>query len=369
MGECKKLAPMIYLDHNASMPLSPGAVAAMQDFYSWQGNTASVHAVGQKAQYHLRDFRLRLRRALHIPQDRHIIFTSGATEANGLVHHSFLPYQCFATRHEHASNYPVTHTYHPLPFHTCGGVDMAHCKKLAFTPSKTSFLVATYSAHSVTGICQPLQDIATHIQTQGGYLLVDGAQSLGKDTTFSLKVGDFISLSAHKIGGPVGIGALVVSSRGKNMLQPLYAGGGQEYGMRSGTTSLMLIAGFVAAVEQALPTDIWTKWQQDLEQTVTQAGGKIVGSDVPRLPNTSCIIMPGVSAQEQLMYFDAMGITVGVGSACSNGQALAILEDMGYTPKEASQAIRVSMGRTTTVTEVKQFCQTWQNLYTMHKGI
>ncbi len=222
-------------------------------------------------------------------------------------------------------------------------------------------LVAVMHANNETGVIQPIAEIYEIVQAAGGRLLVDAVQTAGK---LPLPPADFLAVSAHKLGGPPGVGALV--ARCAEDLQAIQKGGGQERGLRGGTENLPGVAGFAAAL-QAADRDwlVGAETRRDrLESELARFGAQIFGADVARVANCSMIRMPGVAASTQLISLDMAGFAISSGAACSSGKVgrSHVLTAMGVAPAAAGEAIRVSTGWTTTDAEIDGFCEAWKAL-------
>ena len=346
-----------YLDHNATTPLKPQALKAMTQAWQEVGNPSASHACGQRQNQNLELYRQRFLDYLHTPTGYQTIWTSGATESNALVLRSFSSYTTFVIAGDHPSLTAYTKAI-PLPLQPSGQIDFDAFTQ-AISKVSTPFLLAMQIAHGVTGFVHDVRPIIQHVHSHGGYILLDGAQCLGKmPLAHDLWNADFISFSAHKVGGPLGVGALVISPRSRECLQPIFYKGRQELGYRAGTPPVPLIAGFVAALPQPLPC--WKKWQDDCRTWITDHGGSIIGH--PHLSNTLCILMPHVQADTQVLSMDMAGISLGMGHACSSPQPLPIAITMGYSKTEALCMVRMSMGWTTTLSDVENFCYTWKQI-------
>ena len=249
-----------------------------------------------------------------------------------------------------------------------GVVDLNHLREiLADGPPA---LVSVMSANNETGALQPVAEVADIVHGAGGLLHVDAVQTFGK-IPFDLKEmkADLISISAHKIGGPKGVGALVLAD-GLNGLEASIRGGGQEQGRRAGTENVLGIAGFGAAVKAAMASldgdmDRVEKLRKRLETGLRQTRGVFVFSEnAPRLPNTTLFTVPGLKAETAVIGFDLEGIAVSSGSACSSGkvQPSHVLEAMGFGPDLAKGAVRLSLGWSTTEADIDCCLEAWRKL-------
>ena len=341
----------IYLDHNATAPLRPEARAAMIAAMELVGNPSSVHAEGREAKAVLERARAQVAAALGAGEGD-IVFTSGATEAAAL-----------ALRGRNLAAAGVEHdavrawTEERLAVDADGGVAVPD-------PGASTLQLA----NSETGVMQDLPH---------GLAVSDLTQGFGKvPFSFSWSGVTLGFVSAHKIGGPRGAGALVMP-RGTDP-EPILRGGGQEMGWRAGTENLAAIAGFGAAAEAAmrdLDAGSWDRVAQlrnILEKTIEAAAKEtiFVGKAGRRLPNTSCFVMPGWKGETQVMQMDLAGFAVSAGSACSSGKVRAshVLRAMGFDAADAASAIRVSLGPATTEDEVARFCEAWIAGYRRHRN-
>ena len=368
----------VYLDWNATTPLRPEARAAMVAAYDIVGNPSSVHAEGREARRLVEEARAALALAVGaLP--RNVIFTSAGTEANALALSPGLRGPCggpverlLVSAVEHASVLaggrfpgaaigliPVTHS---------GVVDLEHLKaQLADGPPA---LVSIMAANNETGALQPVAEAAQIVHEAGGLLHVDAIQALGK-IPFDIKTvgADLATFSAHKIGGPKGIGALVVAE-GIAGLEPVLRGGGQELNRRAGTENVAGIAGFGAAVKvalQALPEDAEriATLRNRLENGIRgMAAATIFSEDVKRLPNTVLFTAPGLKAETAVIGFDLEGVAVSSGSACSSGkvQPSHVLSAMGFDPSVAQGAVRLSLGWSTEPEDINRALEAWRKL-------
>jgi cysteine desulfurase len=368
----------VYLDWNATTPLRPEARAAMAAAWDLSGNPSSVHAEGRASRRLVEDARAALAGSVGADA-RNVIFTSGGTEANslaltpGLRRNSGLPInRLIVSAIEHASvltggRFPREATG-TLRVTRSGVVDLDHLRDmLADGPPA---LVSVMSANNETGAVQPIAQVAEIVHDAGGLLHVDAVQSIGK-TTFNINElkADLTSISAHKIGGPKGVGALVVSE-GLASLDALIRGGGQEQGRRAGTENVAGIAGFGAAAKAAMTSldgdmALVEALRNRLEIGLRQTRGVFVFSDnVPRLPNTALFTVPGLKAETAVIGFDLEGIAVSSGSACSSGkvQPSHVLAAMGFAPEPAKGAVRLSLGWSTTETDIDRCLEAWRKL-------
>lgn len=359
-----------YLDYNATAPLRPEVQDAMRAALEVYGNPSSVHGAGRKARALVEESRTRIAEVIGTaPGD--ITFTSGGTEANALAlkglaqAHGGAP--VIAAGHEHASVLAHVPEADVIPCTASGVIDLAALEDKLKKLSKPA-VVAVMLANNETGVLQPVADVVALARTYGALVHCDAVQVLGKIAIdFAALEVDSLSLSAHKAGGPKGIGALVVR-RGLEVVAQL-AGGGQERRRRAGTENVIGIAGFGAAarVVPDLLADVprVRELRDALETQVREsASARIYGADAPRLANTSCIGISGVSSETQVMRLDLAGVMVSAGSACSSGKIAPshVLLAMGVAPTEAKAAIRVSLGWASTAADLERFLAAWRPL-------
>ncbi|MCT2558572.1 aminotransferase class V-fold PLP-dependent enzyme [Tsuneonella sp. YG55] len=352
----------IYLDHAATTPLRPEARAAVEEGFALWANPSSPHAEGRRARAALEDARERVKSALG--WEGEVIFTSGASEAAELAIETANTVHDIASAVEHDAVLRGDRPEWMLPVRPDGAADLmalsaesAPSDLLVDDPENRS-LVAVQHVNSETGNRQHIGFAAEVVHDNGGLLLVDCAQSAGK---FALpKMADLAIVSAHKFGGPVGIGALLVKD-----FAMLHPGGGQERGYRRGTENLPGVLGMAAALEACgdpyidpvvlEPLDTFANEVRALE------GEWLSDRLSDPTPYIRAIAMPNLSAQAQLMRFDMAGIAVSQGSACSSGtmKRSHVLTAMGIADDVAERTIRVSFGWTTTREEVERFCEVW----------
>ncbi|MGL9617867.1 cysteine desulfurase family protein [Bradyrhizobium sp. U531] len=368
----------VYLDWNATTPLRPETRAAMVAAYDLVGNPSSVHAEGREARRLVEEARAALAVAVGaLP--RNVIFTSVGTEANalalspGLRGPSSGPVErLLVSAVEHPSVLAGGRfqqaTIGLIPVTRSGVIDLEVLKAcLADGPPA---LVSVMAANNETGALQPVAEAARIVHEAGGLLHVDAIQALGK-IPFDIKAigADLATFSAHKIGGPKGIGALVVAD-GIAGLEPVLLGGGQELNRRAGTENVAGIAGFGAAVKmalQALPKDAErvATLRDRLENGIRSVPGATIFSDaVERLPNTVLFTAPGLKAETAVIGFDLEGVAVSSGSACSSGkvQPSHVLSAMGFDPAVAQGAVRLSLGWSTEPDDINRALEAWRKL-------
>ena len=372
-----------YLDWNATAPLRPQARAAMAAAMDAVGNPSSVHAEGRAARQILEEARERVAAAFGA-EPRNVIFTSGGSEANALALGSTIEHlggRCdvaIASDVEHVSvlaggDFPSVERFAANRDGAASMSDLEARLGTAAANGAKSPLVALMAANNETGVIQPVREAAELAHVAGGLLHVDAVQALGKILLDIKQLGaDLLAVSAHKIGGPVGVGALVLGSD-KIHVRGSRFGGGQERNRRGGTENVIGIAGFGAAVVEAV-RDLDGEarrllgMRQRLENGLkaTWPDTIIFGENAPcgRVANTLQFAVPGIKAQTALMALDLDGIAVSSGSACSSGtmKFSEVVKVMGYELEIAEGAVRVSMGWTTTEAEIDRFLKAWRKL-------
>jgi cysteine desulfurase len=367
-----------YLDWNATTPLRPEARAAMAAAWELTGNPSSVHAEGRQARRVVEEARAAVAEAVGaLP--RNLVFTATGTEANALALVPGLrsgargPVQrLLVSAIEHASVLAggrfAPDAVARVAVTRSGVIDLDDLRRqLASGPPA---LVSIMAANNETGALQPVREAGEMVHQAGGLLHVDAIQALGKIPLDIKNVSaDLVTLSAHKVGGPKGVGALVMAD-GLSGLEPLVRGGGQELGRRAGTENVAGIAGFGAAVKAmmaGLDTEIGRVkgLRNRLEQGLRQSEGlTLFSEEVARLPNTTLFTVPGLKAETAVIGFDLAGVAVSSGSACSSGkvQPSHVLQAMGFTDKTAQGAVRLSLGWSTSEADIDCCLEAWRKL-------
>ena len=374
------MSDRVYLDWNATAPLRAEAWRAMAAAWEFVGNPSSVHDEGRRARRLVEEARATIAAAIGASA-RNVIFTSGGTEANTLA----LTPGLYSGRGTPIRQLAVSAIEHPSVL-AGGRFPAAAVSRIGVTPSGVidfndlesrlgeqgagPILVSIMAANNETGALQPIEQAAEMVHASGGLLHVDAIQVLGKISFDINDMGaDLVSLSAHKIGGPKGVGALVLAE-GVSGLEPLLRGGGQERSHRAGTENVAGIAGFGAATNaamSALGADAarLLRLQDRLERGLEETPRLILFSkDVPRLPNTTLFTVPGLRAETAVIGFDLAGIAVSSGSACSSGkvQPSHVLEAMGF-PRDLTQgAVRLSLGWSTSEADIDCCLEAWRKL-------
>lgn len=348
----------LYLDHAATMPMLPEAKQAVAQAMDVWANPSSPHGDGRSARAMLEDARRRIAGALGWSGE--VILTSGASEAIAIALGRSQASARLATRVEHDAVLRLMGD-EPRPLLAVDGqgrLDMAGLDE-ALGRSGSGALVAVQSVNSETGVIQDLAAIGERVGQAGALLFADCSQSAGK---LPLPPADLIAISAHKLGGPPGIGALLVRDLGT-----LRASGGQEKGYRAGTENLPAAMGFAAALEASRAwLDNAKRLRADLDAQIIAAGGEVVAQDALRLATIAGYRMPGMAANAQLIQFDLAGISVSAGSACSSGtlKTSHVLTAMGYPDREAGEVVRVSFGPGTGEADIARFVERWRAIAT-----
>lgn len=337
----------LYLDHAATTPLLPAAQAAMAEGLERWANPSSPHAEGRAARAALEEARRRIAKSLNFEGD--VIFTSGASEAIDIALRRARASKRMISAAEHDAVRRAAGDAVVLPVSSGGIVEVR--------PDWEDAVIAIQAVNNETGVIQPLGKLVAAIRLAGGLLLADCAQSAGK---LPLPDADFIAVSAHKLGGPPGIGALLVRD-----LATLNPSGGQEQGYRGGTENLPAILGFAAALETGIG---WMErariLRARLDAAIRENGGEVVADVSERLPSIASYRMPGVAATTQLIRFDIAGIAVSAGSACSSGSLKPshVLAAMGWDEAAAREVIRISFGPDTLEADVDRAIIEWRTI-------
>jgi cysteine desulfurase len=329
-----------YLDANASEPLRPAARAAMLAACGVTGNPASVHGEGRGARRILEDAREAIAGRFGT-RPENVVFASGASEANALAVHALgLGRRVIVGATEHDSVRAQALAAEVLSVDPQGVADLGMLSGLL---ARGPALVCLMLANNETGVIQPVAEAAALCRRYGAMLHVDAVQAAGRMAVDLAALGaDGVAVSSHKLGGPMGAGVLLLAYA--SAVRPLIAGGGQERGWRAGTPALPAIAGFAAAVQE-VDAQAWLGPMRDaIEAAALREGAVVCGGGADRLANTSCLALPGVRADAQVMALDLEGFAVSAGAACSSGKVTAshVLAAMGLG-ELAGQAIRVSL--------------------------
>lgn len=362
---------MVYFDHNATSPLDPHVQQVMLPYLA-SANASSRHSLGRHARQALDHAREQVAAAVGAHPSQ-VFFTSGGTEADNLA----IQGVCAALK---PSQIVVSAIEHPAVMRTALGmrrqgwqVRVAAAEAdgrvsrddVAAALQTPTGLVSVMMANNETGVLQDIASLAAMARKQGAVFHTDAVQALGKGAVnFSELAASGVqamSLSAHKIGGPQGAGALVLDKRVD--IYPVQHGGGQEKGLRGGTENVAAIVGFGAACEllaSRQPETRLGELRNVIEAGIVQLGGVVFGAEAPRLPNTSFFAFPNIDGETLVMALDRAGFAVASGSACSSDSSdpSPVLLAMGVTPELAQGAVRISLGYGNSMEEIQQFFQT-----------
>ncbi len=375
------MSKRIYMDYNATTPLRPEVREVMLRVMDGPYNASSVHSFGREARGIIEDARENVA-ALTGAQASQIIFNSGATEGNNTVLQHFAGQRVLASSIEHPSVLGASDSIERIPVTTDGIVNLEALEKLL--KKEPAALVSVMLVNNETGAIQPIAEISALAKTHGALVHCDGVQAAGRiPIDINTMRIDFLTLSAHKIGGPQGVGALVLGLCG--ITPKLLHGGGQEKNTRAGTENVAGIAGFGVAAELVLQDlehpDKLKKLEHlrnylELELCKMQEGGQEGGkgepsnpvfhaANAPRIANTSMFSLPGTRAENLLMALDLEGIAVSNGSACSSGTVKPshVLQAMGLDEEDASSALRISLGWATKSSDIERFLEVWAKIY------
>lgn len=356
----------LYLDHAATSPLRPEAREAFLRACEIGANASSVHALGRKAKVLVEDARASLLDAVNGTGAAGLVFTGGGTEANALALKQADDFDYIVVSEgEHDSVFigaqAIGKPLVILPLATNGQADMGALDGARDRPGKP--FVAIMLVNNETGVMSDVARAAEIVHSRGGWLHVDAVQALGKiGIDFQALGADSLSLSAHKIGGPQGVGALIHDR--DRVLKPLIVGGGQELGLRAGTENVAGIAAFAAALAACHAGTKSLQAQAEVESALKALGVEIVGEGAPRAPGILYMAQGAWTSQLQLIHMDMSGICVSSGSACSSGKVKAsrVVTAMGR-PDLADKGLRVSAGWTTTAEDWNTFLTAWSKGY------
>lgn len=361
------MTTQIYMDYNATAPVFPAVIDAMAAALAHTGNASSVHGFGRAARKMVENARQQIAETINA-RPAQIIFTGGGTESNNTALQCFKRERIFISAVEHESM--IKHkNANIIPVDQDGMVSPETLDRI-LSQEKTPALISIMLANNETGVIQPIADLVEIAKKHNALFHVDAAQALGKIPVNFAKLNiDALTLSAHKFGGPMGVGALVVKE--EMPFTAFLSGGGQERYRRAGTENIPAIVGFGVACMQIAKHQLrWEKienWRNDMEQKIKRIAPETIffGEKSDRLPNTSCFATPGWAAEKQVLAMDLSNIAIGSGSACSSGKVEPshVLKAMGANTEQTKSAIRISMGWQTKQTDVQTLIKTWQGLY------
>ncbi|NHO32513.1 cysteine desulfurase family protein [Acetobacter fallax] len=339
---------MIYCDANATEPVRPESLAAVMDAMRTTGNPSSSHKAGRVARALLDQARRTVSKHMGGSVEN-CVFTSGGTEANVLAVRGIGQGRRIligATEHDAVRRAPEEGARTGIIPVSENGIIDCEALETQLVSSSQATLVCVMLANNETGVINPIREISRLCRKAGAKLHVDAVQAAGRVPVDILALGaDSIAVSGHKFGGPKGAGALLLADQAPVPLSPMLAGGGQERGRRGGTPALPAIMGMAAALDAALasPRDL-SPLRDAIEMAALQSGAILSGTSAPRLANTTCLILPWMKGEAQLIALDLDGFCVSAGAACSSGKAASshVLEAMGFG-ELSGHAIRVSL--------------------------
>lgn len=360
----------IYLDYAATTPVKPEVIKAVAQAMEMHGNASSVHGFGRSAREKIEAARAKIANRYNVKSSQ-VMFTSGATEANNTALNAYKKRPVMISAIEHPSIMQTAlahHTSHIVQVESNGVINLNHLSDV-LKASPQGF-VSVMLVNNETGVIQPIKEIAALAKHHGAVIHCDAVQGAGRMKLDFKDLGvDMMSLSAHKLGGPQGVGALIVSEA--IHIEPFMTGGSQEARRRAGTENVAGIIGFGCAID-LIDADIalageWAAWRDAFETTIckTVPEARLFGADTGRVAAISCLAMPNVRNDTQLMAFDLAGIAVSSGSACSSGkvQPSPVLKAMGASEDLATSAIRVSFGWASQKEHLEKLAQSWLELY------
>lgn len=367
-----------YLDYNATTPVRPEVIDAVCSAMRVVGNSSSVHEEGRAARAIVEQGREALRALVNAPVNG-VILTGGGTEAihyalhgtvkTGAVRRIFVSALEHAAVHANAAETGVPVESIPATATGVADLDWLRERLEGYDVKRDGgFLACLMAANNETGVIQPVREAADIVHDRGGLLFVDAAQAVGKiAVNFVMSGADLMAVTAHKFGGPIGVGALIA---GPNLpLHPILRGGGHEQNRRAGTHNVPAIAGLGRACELAPATiakaAAIAAMRDRMQSAAETAGAVIWGKQAARLPGTLSLSAPGFPSQTQLMAMDLAGVAISSGSACSSGKTRpsGVLTAMGADEALASCSVRVSIGWNSTDDDVDAFCREWPEAY------
>lgn len=365
------MSSAVYLDDNAASPLRPVAREAMLAALDLIGNPSSVHRFGRLARRVIEDARAQIAVSTGATTAG-VVFTSSGSEANALALHGARRRRILLSAVEHDSVLAPAQraaVCAEIPVNGSGVIDVAALDK-ALGADASDVLVSVMLANNETGAIQPIAEIAEIARARGALVHCDAIAAAGRLPCDMGTLGvDMMSLSSAKLGGPLGVGALIL--RPGVDIAPLIIGGGQERRRRGGTENVPGIAGFGAATAEAMARmseqTRLAALRDKLEAAVAKLApaSRVFSKDVARLANTSCLTMPGCANETQIMALDLAGVAVSAGAACSSGKVTAsrVLQAMGVSDDEAKTAIRISFGWRSVESDVDAFLAAWGGVY------
>ena len=357
----------IYLDYNATAPIKTEVLSLVTKIMGEVGNSSSVHHFGQRARKYIEDARNQVAELCHATPEQ-VIFTSGATESNNTVLYGFKEKHVLVSAIEHPAVLDSAPHAEKIPV-TCDGLIDIEAYKALLNQSPPPAIVSIMYVNSETGVIQPIQELAKLAHEAGALFHTDAVQAAGRiELDINALNVDYMSLSAHKMSGPQGVGALIMK-QGQH-LPKFMQGGGQEKNCRAGTHNTAGIAGMGLAAQMAQENlDHYvkiTELRNYMEKQIRKISNEaiIYSENAPRVGNTCNVGLPNKPAQTQLMQLDLAGIAVSSGSACSSGsfKPSHVLTAMCASEEEAKSALRISIGWATTADEIDRFLEVWSKI-------
>ena len=358
----------VYLDHNATTKIRPEVIQAVTDVMVTVGNASSVHAAGKKARQTVELARKQVSMLVNATPNQ-VVFTSGGTEADNQAMRNCDPKKTLVSAIEHPAILDSCPGANQIPVTEQGVVDLDALDRMLYEIDSPQ-MVAIMLANNETGVLQPIREATKIAHSHGALLHCDAVQAVGKIPVDFDSLGmDTMALTAHKFGGPQGIGALV--TRDSDTVDCMIQGGGQERGLRGGTESVAQIAALgvashIAGERMETYTQL-SRLRDMMENRLKEVAGglTVFGIDADRLPNTSKIMMPGVSSETQVIALDLAGVEVSAGSACSAGRIEPpyVLTAMGVDDKDALCALRISLGWNTTKGDIELLISEWTKIF------
>ncbi len=365
----------VYMDYNATAPVRPEARDAMVAALAAQGNPSSVHRLGRLARRSVEDARDGVRKLAGAADDARVVFTSGGTEAAAIALRGCARIRFFASAVEHPCVRAVRDDIEFVPVNGDGVIDLGRLDAMLGDDASNA-VVSVMLANNETGVLQPVAEVVALAHKKGALVHTDAVQAAGKIAIDFSGLGvDYMTFSAHKFGGPQGVGALVCVPNAPITAQ--VAGGGQEAGIRGGTENVPGIAAMAAAAEASFndlseETPRLAALRDELENQMRERNAKVcyIGADAERLPNTSLAITPGVSSETLVAGLDLAGFCVSAGSACASGKVKLspVLAAMGVNEKDAASAVRISLGAESDPADIDRFVRAWNEICQRAQG-
>ena len=365
-----KATMSVYLDYNATAPIRPEVITLMAAILGEVGNASAVHGYGRTARKHIEDAREQVA-ALAGTQSNYVVFTSSATESNNTVLKAFTGERILVSAIEHPSVLAAAPEAEKIPVTVDGVIDRDAFEKMLDT-GKSPALISIMLVNNETGAIQPVAELARLAKKKHPHVHIhtDAVQAAGRiEIDMPALQADYMSLSAHKMGGPQGVGALIIAPGARDA--KLLHGGGQEKRRRAGTENVAGIAGFGLACNLALQDrdkfQALTALREDMEARLQDIAPELVlfSTSTERVSNTTALSLPGVPTKTQVMALDLEGIAISGGSACSSGKegSSHVAEAMNVPPAQIMGASRISMGWNTDPNDIDEFVKAWSKMY------